>query len=77
MWENRMKTCTTYTKFGRRYRQQMRFLIAKDEDGEEFTLFHNAYRREYYKLPQWERKGGDNGPVEPMANETHKKNGTF
>jgi hypothetical protein len=77
VWENRMKTCTTYTKFGRRYRQQMRFLIAK-EDGEDFTLFHNAYHREYYKLPQWERKGGDNGPVEPMlATETYKNNVTF
>jgi hypothetical protein len=75
VWENRVKTCTSYTKFGRRYRQSMRFLIAKD--GDEFTLFHNAYRREYYKLPQWERKGGDNHPVEPMATETYKKNVTY
>jgi hypothetical protein len=72
VWENRMKSCTTYTKFGRHYCQQMRFLIAK-QDGEDFTLFHNAYHREYYKLLQWERKGGDNGPVEPMATETYKK----
>jgi hypothetical protein len=66
MWENRSKTCTTYTKFGCCYRQQMWFFTAK-EDGEDFTItFHNAYHREYYKLPQWEGKGGANGLVEPI-----------
>jgi hypothetical protein len=75
MWEKRVKGCTSYMKFGQRYRQKMWFLIAKDKD--KFTLFHNAYSREYYKLPQWEHKQGDNGPVEPMATETYKKKVTF
>jgi hypothetical protein len=75
VWENDVKTCKSYTKFGRRYCQSMRFLIAKDKA--KFTLFHNAYHREYYKLPQWEQKGGGNHPVEPMATETYKKNVTF
>jgi glutaredoxin len=69
------KTCTTYTKFGCRYCQQMQFLISKD--GEDFTLFHNAYRCEYYKLLQWEHKRGDNGPVESTTTETHKTNIPF
>jgi hypothetical protein len=64
VWENCIKTCTTYPQFGHRYHQQMQLLIAKD--GKEFTLFHNAYHHEYYKPTQLEHKGGDNDPVEPM-----------
>jgi hypothetical protein len=75
IWEARMKTCHRYTKFGRRYRQKMRFLLAKEAD--EYTLFSNSYEREYYKLPQWERDDGDNDPVEPHATETYKHNVTF
>jgi hypothetical protein len=75
VWEERVKTCHTYAKFGRRYRQRVRFLLAKDKG--EFTLFQNSYQREYYMLPQWERIGGDNEPVEPQASETYKKNLTF
>jgi hypothetical protein len=75
MWENCVKTCTSYTKFGCHYRQKMWFVIAKYEA--KFTLFRNAYHREYYKLPQWERKGRDNGSVKPIATEMYKKNVTF
>jgi hypothetical protein len=75
VWEGRVKTCFYYAKFGRRYRQRVRFLLAKD--GNEFTLFQNAYQREYYKLPQWERKDADNEPVEPEASETYKNNAMF
>ena len=60
VWEERVKTCHTYAKFGQRYRQRVRFLLAKDKG--EFTLFQNSYQREYYMLPQWERIGGDNEP---------------
>jgi hypothetical protein len=75
VWEGRVKTCCYYAKFGRRYRQRVRFLLAKD--GNEFTLFNNAYQREYYKLAQWERSDGDNEPVEPEASETYKNNKMF
>jgi hypothetical protein len=50
-------------------------LLAKDGNG--FTLFHNSYHREYYKLPQWERPDADNAPVEPETSETYKINATF
>jgi hypothetical protein len=75
VWEGRVKSCFHYAKFGRRYRQRVRFLLAKD--GNEFTLFHNSYHREYYKLAQWERQYANNEPVEPEASETYKNNATF
>jgi hypothetical protein len=75
IWEERVKISTTYVKFGRRYRQMVRFLLAKDAN--DFTLFSNSYSREYYKLPQWQRVDGDNQPVEPNATETYRQGITF
>jgi hypothetical protein len=75
IWEAWVKACHTYAKFGCRYQQMVHFSLAKDKG--EYTLFRNSYQREYYKLPQWERIGGDNKPGEPQASETYKKNLTF
>jgi hypothetical protein len=75
VWEDRVTNCHSYAQFGRRYRQNMRFLLGKEAG--RYTLFYNSFHREYYKMPQWQRVDGDNQPVEPEATETYKYNKTF
>jgi hypothetical protein len=76
VWEQRVLHCDKYTQFSRRYKQNVRFLLSKSSDNE-YTLHRNAYHREYYQLPQWEREGGDNFPLQPMADQTYKECQSF
>jgi hypothetical protein len=45
LWEDWVKTCHSYAKFGCRYRQMVRFLLAEDKGEEEYTLFQNSYHQ--------------------------------
>ena len=81
IWEQRVTHCDKYTQFSCRYKQNVRFLLSKTPGvspaDDTFTLHRNAYNREYYQIPQWEREGGDNSPIQPQADQTYKECRSF